>query len=493
VPLSTQLRSLAFAALAVPLLGQAPPKGFEQTDFDIQIGVLPGQLRFDKERFTVAPDSRVKLTLSNTDAMQHNLVLCARGKDVATKVAAATLQLGASASEKHYVPDMDEVLASTKAIFLDQSDTIWFRAPKQPGDYAYVCTLPGHSFTMKGIMHVGSGKEPGGATPISNLRYRVFRGQWQRLPDFSRLTPFREGDLDDGLLQLGPLGARKNFGAVFTGSIEVEKAARYTFWLNSDDGSRVLIDDREVVGYDGVHPASKEQKGTVQLQAGAHQLRVEFFQGGGGQVLQLAFAGPDGVRRKLSTRKAKAARMTPISVHHHPVVMRVHVEGATARTVAVGLPGGMSYCFDAEACCVQFGWAGAYLDVGPDRDGRGGRPCKTLGPRFGVGQVGFPLRRANGDAAPARFRGYRTKGTPSFDLNWNGIDLTWAIAPAPTGVGLRYTFAFAGPLAEAVQFRIDPDGLVVASELGALRDGVLAVPAGTRQFSVDVGNPEAGR
>ena len=74
------------------------------------------------------------------------------------------------------------------------------------------------------------------------------------------------------------------------------------------------------------------------------------------------------------------------------VVMRVHVEGASARTIAVGLPGGMNYAFDAARCSVQFGWAGAFLDVSPDRDGRGGRPCKTLGVRAGVGDVGFPLR-----------------------------------------------------------------------------------------------------
>ena len=123
-PLAVRLALLA--ALFAPLHAQSPPPGFEQVDFDVKMGVLPGQLRFDTESFTVAPWSKVKLTLSNTDAMQHNLVLCAAGDDVAARVAAETLKLGASASEKQYVPDMDEVLASTKAIFLDQQDTIWF-------------------------------------------------------------------------------------------------------------------------------------------------------------------------------------------------------------------------------------------------------------------------------------------------------------------------------------------------------------------------------
>ncbi len=454
------------------------------------MGVLPGQLRFDIEQFSVAPGSKVKLTLSNTDAMQHNLVLCVAGEGVAARVAAETLKLGASASEKHYVPDMEEVLASTKAIFLDQQDTIWFVAPDAPGDYPYVCTLPGHSFTMKGVMHVGDGAAAAPPVPIDNLRYRVFRGKWKQLPDFSALTPFREGDLEGGLLDLAPLGVKNDFGAVFTGILEAGGAGAHTFFLNSDDGSRVFVDDREVVSYDGVHGASEEQRGVVKLAAGPHQLRVEFFQGRGGKSLLLDVEGPDGERRKLWTKKERPARVTPISVHHHPVVLRVHVEGASARSIAVGMPGGMNYCFDAARCCVQFGWAGAFLDVGPDRDNRGGRPCKTLGPRFSVGDDGWPLRAPQGARGPAKFVGYRVKPAPAFEVDWGGGMVTWEVAPAPAGVGLRYTFTFEAPLTHAATFVIDPDDLMLTSTLGAFRGSQLAVPVGCEQFSVTLVSSE---
>ncbi|MGC6487622.1 MAG: PA14 domain-containing protein [Planctomycetota bacterium] len=473
------------AALCATVPAQSPPEGFAEVDFDIALGVLPGQLRFDRELLSVTPGSKVKLTLNNTDAMQHNFVLCVRGEGVAARVAAATLRLGAAASEKHYVPDSDEVLASTKAIFLDQSDTIWFRAPGEPGDYPFVCTLPGHSFTMKGVLRVGADAGPA-AAPIENLRYRVFRGSWRALPDFDALTPFREGDLDGGLLDLGSLGERKNFGAVFTGTLEARGGGAHTFFLNSDDGSRVFVDGREVVSYDGVHGASEEQRGVVSLAAGPHQLRVEFFQGGGGQSLVLDVAGPDGERRKLWTKKQRPARVTPIAVHHHPVVMRVHVEGAAPRSVAVGMPGGMNCCFDAGQCCVQFGWAGAFLDVGPDRDGRGGRPCKTLGPRFSVGNLGWPLRVGSGAQPPARFVGYRTKPGPAFEVDWGGRLVTWEVAPAAEGVGLRYAFTFATPLDREATFAVDPDGVELASSLGAADGGRLPLPVGCEGFSVTV-------
>ena len=69
--------------------------------------------------------------------------------------------------------------------------------------------------------------------------------------------------------------------------------------------------------------------------------------------------GP-GLRRRMLTASASGGRPRgiPIMVMHDPVVMRVHVEDASSRSIAVGIPGGMNFVFDAEECRVQFGWAG---------------------------------------------------------------------------------------------------------------------------------------
>jgi azurin len=470
-----------------PLAAQSPPTGFEKPDHDIKIGVRSGLLRYDTEKFTVGAGSKVKLTLINSDEMVHNLLIC-RDDDYATAtVAAAAMMLGPEASKTHYVPNIPEVLFHTKAISTGQQDTIWFEAPKKPGAYPYICTLPGHTFTMVGVMRVGEVAEVKLRLPIEQLRYRLYKGQWQKLPKFDSLPPEREGEIENGLIDLAKLKESSNFGACFTGVITLETAGRHTFFLNSDDGSRLLIDGKMVVEYDGQHGPAKEQKGDIELTAGRHLLRVEFFQGGGGKALRLAYAGPDQQRIPLSNNKNEIeTRVTPISVHHHPVVMRVHVEGATARTIAVGLPHGINYCFDADACCVQFGWGGAYLDVGPDRDGRGGRPCKMLGQRFEVGNIGFPLRTVDGRQQPARFLGYSTDGTPRFTINWNGKEVHWSIAAAPGGVGLQYTFVM--PAArEDVQFVIDHNDLKLDSSAGQWHDGTLTVPAQhAKNFTVTV-------
>ena len=488
--LLARLSTLLLVVPAAPLAAQAAPPGFETPDHDVRIGVRPGLLRYDKEEFSVAPGSKVKLTLTNPDAMQHNLVICRPGPDVTSRVAMAALQLGAEASDKHFVPDTPDVLFHTKALFLDQTDTIWFVAPEAAGDYPYVCTFPGHSFTMLGVMHVGGVDK---ALPIEELRYRLFEGDWKKLPDFDTLTAKREGELPGGVLDLAPIQENSRYAVCFTGVLDVKAAGTYTFFLNSDDGSRVLIDGEMVVEYDGVHGAAKERKGVVELTAARHDLRVEFFQGDGGQALHVAYEGPGFERRSLSTTGKAEPRAIPIAVHHHPVVMRVHVQDAASRTIAVGLPGAMNFCFDAQECCVQFGWAGAFLDVAPDRESRGGGPCKILGRRFEVGSVGFPLRTAGGVKRPVRFLGYRTGMAPAFSLDWGGTEVTWTVSAAPTAVGLRYTFAIPDAQQD-VQFAIDPGKLELESTAGSWQGGVLTVPAAScREFSITLTVPAGGQ
>ena len=65
----------------------------------------------------------------------------------------------------------------------------------------------------------------------------------------------------------------------------------YTFRLRSDDGSELFIDDKLVIDNDGLHGA-EDKDGTVQLTAGMHALRINFFEAGGGQELRLSWKRP---------------------------------------------------------------------------------------------------------------------------------------------------------------------------------------------------------
>ena len=67
-----------------------------------------------------------------------------------------------------------------------------------------------------------------------------------------------------------------NFYVVWTGKIRIPADGAYTFFLESDDGSRLFIAGAQVVDNGGLHDM-QEEVGKVQLKAGDHVIKVEFF------------------------------------------------------------------------------------------------------------------------------------------------------------------------------------------------------------------------
>lgn len=70
-------------------------------------------------------------------------------------------------------------------------------------------------------------------------------------------------------------GGFRHFARIAFGTADV--TGTYTFFLNSDDGSRLFIDSTEVIDNGGTH-AMREVAGSVHLQAGFHNIRLEYFE-----------------------------------------------------------------------------------------------------------------------------------------------------------------------------------------------------------------------
>ncbi len=68
-----------------------------------------------------------------------------------------------------------------------------------------------------------------------------------------------------------------NFYVRWNGVIKIPKDGTYTFYLNSDDGSRLFVDRKQVVDNGGTH-AMTEVSGQTDLTAGDHEIKVEFFE-----------------------------------------------------------------------------------------------------------------------------------------------------------------------------------------------------------------------
>ncbi len=67
----------------------------------------------------------------------------------------------------------------------------------------------------------------------------------------SNLKP--KASLPSGLFDIGVRTRDTAFGFVFTGTLIVPEDGKYTFYLDSDDGSRLSVDGKPVIEYDGIH------------------------------------------------------------------------------------------------------------------------------------------------------------------------------------------------------------------------------------------------
>jgi hypothetical protein len=78
----------------------------------------------------------------------------------------------------------------------------------------------------------------------------------------------------------------------FNADLNITKEANYKFYLASDDGSRLFIDGKRFIDNDSAH-GTVEKTVTVNLGAGKHEIKVEYFQIGGGAILKLYYSSPD--------------------------------------------------------------------------------------------------------------------------------------------------------------------------------------------------------
>jgi len=126
------------------------------------------------------------------------------------------------------------------------------------------------------------------------LAISIFEGNFDRLPDFTRLT--RTDIVSSG--EISHRHAKKNslFAMVFEGFIKIPADGVYGFVLASDDGSRLFIDEKEAITNDGIHGIIEKEQ-YLPMGSGFHPIRIEFFQRTGGVGLNLYIITPDGKRQ----------------------------------------------------------------------------------------------------------------------------------------------------------------------------------------------------
>ena len=189
-----------------------------------------------------------------------------------------------------------------------------------------------------------------------------------------------------------------------------------------------------------------------------------------------------------------------LAVHDVPMMLRTfmpNLAGGTKipRGIAVGLPGLLNYCFDADTCTVRYVWSGAFLDMQPYWQGRGGNVIRVLGKPFYASNL-LSVQIGEGKSnAEAQFTGYEIEnGLPIFSYTVNGVAVKHKIAQIENASGFKQTFEIDSGK-DPVGFIVpDSKDVIVSSDVGEFKSATveqvvvqrLSLPAGKIKVTISV-------
>ena len=114
----------------------------------------------------------------------------------------------------------------------------------------------------------------------------------------AKLKPQDSGIVPEIVMNVPQKTQNDKFALQFKGFIDIPKSGDYTFFIKSDDGSRIYLDDKLLINHDGLHGFS-EKNGKAKLTAGLHPLTVTYFDNGGGDGLEVNWSGPGIKKQKI--------------------------------------------------------------------------------------------------------------------------------------------------------------------------------------------------
>ncbi|RYE22244.1 MAG: hypothetical protein EOP51_13735 [Sphingobacteriales bacterium] len=139
---------------------------------------------------------------------------------------------------------------------------------------------------------------PPGALPKNvqqgGLKYAFYKGEWEKMPDFKKLKPAATGLINDHF-EWNQLPTQANFALVIDGYIEIKEEGYHMFVLDSDDGSKLYLNNKLLINHDGL---TQMQLGSGQtyilpLKKGIYPIRLEYFLNGGRGGLSLKYVTPN--------------------------------------------------------------------------------------------------------------------------------------------------------------------------------------------------------
>ncbi|MFV9551448.1 alkaline phosphatase family protein [Algibacter sp. PT7-4] len=147
-------------------------------------------------------------------------------------------------------------------------------------------------------------------TKKNPVKYQVFYGEnMEKLPDFSKIKPVKTGYTTEFSHKNVIVDGVKNdqVAVVYESYLEIDNTGKYTFFVNSDDGSKLYINNQLIADNDGDHGVL-EKNGSINLQKGRHLIRVAFFNGGGGFHLDAKYESENMLKQIIPINKLFATQ-----------------------------------------------------------------------------------------------------------------------------------------------------------------------------------------
>lgn len=165
---------------------------------------------------------------------------------------------------------------------------------------------------------------------MDDLEYRFYRDTWDKLPNFDELKAETTAKMERPFFDISPATREFSFGFVFVGTLKVPADGDYTFIVDSDDGSRLTVDGKEIILHDGIHGTGSPKVAKINLKQGRVPIRMDYFQGpGGAKELIVKWSGPGFEQRYLSAMTEDGVKLVDRRGKRRDFVALMKTQGPT--------------------------------------------------------------------------------------------------------------------------------------------------------------------
>ncbi len=134
---------------------------------------------------------------------------------------------------------------------------------------------------------------------VPGLSFICYKGKIRAVEEIADLKPGKKGVAET--VNCKVCDEENDYAVAFSGYISIPEDGLYHFYLASNDGSVLYLDDDLFIDNDFPH-GNLEKRGTAPLKAGYHKIDLKYFQQSGAMRLKLTWEGPGIAKEEIPAK-----------------------------------------------------------------------------------------------------------------------------------------------------------------------------------------------